>query len=69
MKNCVFSPFQINHATSKLKTYSDKKGHSNFINGIVSYFSKGNVSLQNARFVTKEKKDQKRGALIKHKFI
>lgn len=41
---------------------------SAFVRSVVSYFSRGNVSLQNARFITKKEKDAKRDVLANHKF-
>lgn len=47
----------------------NKSSLVDFVKNFVSFYSRGNVSLQNARYITKEQKDKKREVLSQHNFI
>lgn len=70
MKNCSLPSIeQLDQRKVMRKEITQNDRIINFVKSIVKYFSRGNVSLQNGRFITREELDSKRKSLENHKFF
>lgn len=73
MENCtrhavpVAEHFDQRKTKQNILAQETKKSES--VKGIVSYLSRGNVSLQIGRLITEEMLNEKRASLANHKFL